>query len=59
MKTKYRVSTENTYMGPIASVPDSLFVSIKDWLGNEQIGMKSMFVCMLIRIEYDFRILSL
>lgn len=27
MKTKYRVSVENTFLGPIASVPESLFVS--------------------------------
>lgn len=49
MKTKYRVSTENTYMGPIASVPDSLFVSIKVWLKmikswEWKSGVKSLFV---------------
>lgn len=37
MKTKYRVSVENTYMGPIASVPALLFVSTSTLTGNEQI----------------------
>lgn len=55
MHTKYRVSTENTYMGPIASVPDSLFVSIQVWLNVEQIVNEKIF-CMLIRLYWSNRI---
>lgn len=28
MKTKYQVSMENTYLGPINPIPDDIFVSI-------------------------------
>lgn len=36
MHTKYRVSLEFTYLGPIESVPDSLFVSITYWLKRSE-----------------------